>query len=90
MSAPRKLVTAREVAEVLDFKPGTILDWFQAGKIPGYKLGPNGRVRFDLDEVLDAMRPGGGEEAPTAPRTHPASGVVSQLPTVPTHEEGNN
>jgi len=83
-------MTAREVAEALGFKPGTILDWFQAGKIPGYKLPPNGRVRFDLDQILDAMRPGAGGVVPTAPSTRTTLGVVSPLPTAPHHRRGNN
>ena len=45
------LLTAAEVAERLGLATGTILDWFEAGKLPGFKLGPNGPVRFRLSEV---------------------------------------
>lgn len=44
-----RLVTARELATELGFKPGTIVDWFEAGEIPGFKIG--GRLRFRLSEV---------------------------------------
>jgi excisionase family DNA binding protein len=44
------LLTARDVAEFLGFKPGTIVDWYEAGKLPGYKVG--GRLRFRESDVL--------------------------------------
>lgn len=44
------LLTARQLAEVLGLSASTILDWFEADRIPGFKLG--GRVvRFRLSEV---------------------------------------
>jgi excisionase family DNA binding protein len=44
------LLTARELAEYLRLSPATVLDWFEAGRLPGFKL--NGRaVRFRLSEV---------------------------------------
>jgi hypothetical protein len=76
-----RLLTARELADVLGLKPGTVLDKYERGEIPGFKWGgPSSPVRFDLDEVLaSGRRPGaGGEESPT-PRKRPANGVVSQL-----------
>jgi len=68
-----RLLTARELGEYLGLKPGTVLDWFEAGKITGFRLGgrKGGPVRFRLDEVeamLESWRmngPGiGGEVAP--------------------------
>ena len=58
------LLTARELGERLGLKPGTILDKWERGEIPGFKFGR--AVRFDLEEVLAAgRRPGaGGEVAP--------------------------
>jgi excisionase family DNA binding protein len=53
-----RLLTARELGEVLGLAPGTILDHWEAGKLPGYKFGR--AVRFDLDEVLEAGRPDAG------------------------------
>ncbi len=52
------LLTAREVAERLGFAPGTVVDWFEAGKIPGFKVG--GRLRFRWSEIeswLEERRP---------------------------------
>jgi excisionase family DNA binding protein len=48
------LFTARELGAYLGVSPGTILDWWEAGKIPGFKFGR--AVRFDLDEVLATGR----------------------------------
>ncbi len=31
------LLTAREVAERLGFPPGTILDWWEADKLPAFR-----------------------------------------------------
>ena len=65
MSAQR-LLTARELADALGLKAGTVLDRWERGELPGYKFGR--AVRFDLDEVLAAgRRPGAGGEAPTTP-----------------------
>jgi excisionase family DNA binding protein len=43
------LLSARQVAELLGFSPATIVDWFEAGKLPGFRIG--GRLRFRLSEV---------------------------------------
>ena len=64
-----RLLTASELAELLGFAPGTIVDWAEAGTIPAFKLG--GRLRFRESEVLAWLeerrlkRPDvGGEVAP--------------------------
>lgn len=49
-----RLITARQLGEALGLKPNTVLDQWQAGKLPGYKLGR--AVRFDLDEILSLSR----------------------------------
>jgi excisionase family DNA binding protein len=49
-----RLLTARELADVLGLKPGTVLDKFERGELPGFKFG--GAVRFDLGEVLAVGR----------------------------------
>jgi excisionase family DNA binding protein len=79
-----RLLTAREVAELLGFTPGTIVDWYEAGKLPGFKVG--GRLRFRREEVeawLEMKRAGAGGEAPATPRTRPPDGVVSLTPATP-------
>jgi len=52
------LLTARQVAGLLGVSASTVLDWFEAGRLPGFKL--NGRaVRFRESEVeawLEAQR----------------------------------
>ena len=81
------LLTARQVAELLGFAPGTIVDWYEAGKLPGFKIG--GRLRFRPSEVeawLERQRPGGGGEVSPTPRA-PGRGVVSQPSPTPFEEE---
>jgi excisionase family DNA binding protein len=45
-----RLLTAAELAEHLALTTGTILDWFEAGRLPGFKLGRV--VRFRESEVV--------------------------------------
>lgn len=53
-----RLLTARELGQYLGVAPGTVLDWWEQGRIPGFKFGR--AVRFDLEEVLATGRPGAG------------------------------
>lgn len=79
---PEPLLTARELAAYLGLKPGTILDKWERGELPGFEFGR--AVRFDLDEVLASGRgPGTGGEAPATPRKRPANEVVSLAPATP-------
>jgi hypothetical protein len=80
------LLTTRELAEVTGLKPGTILDWWEAGKLDdcAYQWVQGGAVRFDLDKFLaTGRRPGAGGEAPATPTKRPALEVVSGLPATP-------
>jgi excisionase family DNA binding protein len=47
------LLRAHDVAELLAISPATVLDWFEAGKLPGFRLGgrKGGPVRFRLSEI---------------------------------------
>jgi hypothetical protein len=63
-----RLVTARELGELLSLAPGTILDKWEAGDLPGYKIGR--AVRFDPDEILAMTR----RELP-AVRDTPRNGI---------------
>jgi excisionase family DNA binding protein len=45
-----RLLTAREIAELLGFAAGTVVDWAERGDMPAFKLG--GRLRFRESEVL--------------------------------------
>lgn len=52
-----RLVTADVVAAVVQVSPRTVLEWHRQGRIPGVQ--PTGStVRFDLDEVLAALKVG--------------------------------
>jgi excisionase family DNA binding protein len=46
-----RLLRAREVADLLDLSPSTVLDWFEDGRLPGFKLGR--AVRFRESEILE-------------------------------------
>jgi excisionase family DNA binding protein len=78
-----RLLTAREVADLLGFSPATIVDWYEAGKLPGFRIG--GRLRFRLSEIdlwLETKRPDVEEKLSTTPRTS-GRGVVSLTSTTP-------
>jgi excisionase family DNA binding protein len=49
-----RLVTAGELGDLLSLAPGTILDKWERGEIPGYRIGR--AVRFDPDEILKLTR----------------------------------
>jgi excisionase family DNA binding protein len=47
------VVTAREVAEILGVSSDTVLDWWEAGRLPGFKYGGDSSpVRFRVSEIL--------------------------------------
>lgn len=54
------LLTARQVAEFLALAPATVLDRFERGELPGFRLG--GRVgapvRFRISEIEDWLEAG--------------------------------
>ena len=52
-----RLLTARELAELLGLSAGTVLDWFERGDLPGFRLlgRKGGPVRFRESEVLAAV-----------------------------------
>jgi excisionase family DNA binding protein len=57
------LITAREAATILSVAPGTVLDWWEAGRLPGFRLGGHkgGPVRFrpsELEAWLEQCRRG--------------------------------
>jgi len=66
------LLTAAEVADLLGFAPGTIVDWAEAGKIPAFKVG--GRLRFRVREVegwLEDQRHVVSRDPNSSPRREP-------------------
>lgn len=56
-SPAERLLTAREVAELLLLSPATVLDWFEAGELPGFRC--KGRVgapvRFRESRILELI-----------------------------------
>ena len=44
-----KLITIKEVSEILGVKVSTLYEWVRNGTIPSYRL--NGLIRFDMDEI---------------------------------------
>lgn len=53
--ASKRFVTANELAEILGVGHRTVLMYRQIGRIPGIRLSGT-TVRFDLDEVLAALK----------------------------------
>jgi PTS system nitrogen regulatory IIA component len=45
-----RLLTARELADLLGFQAGTVVNWAERGELPSFKIG--GRLRFRQSEVL--------------------------------------
>ena len=74
-----RLLNARELADYLGLTAGTVLDWFEAGRISGFRLGgrKGGPVRFRLAEVeamIESWRvngPGAGGEVAPVPYQSP-------------------
>lgn len=91
------LLTAREVAELLGVSPATVLDRFQHGDLPGYRLfgKKGGPVRFRLSEIearIEGWRvsgPGAGGEVSPAPTADPTLGVVYEASPAP-HRGGEH
>lgn len=46
-----KLITARQLGDILGVKPKTLYMWAATRRIPSVPI--NGLVRFDLDEVVE-------------------------------------
>jgi excisionase family DNA binding protein len=46
------LLRARDVAELLNLSANTVLDWFEAGRLPGFKIN-GGPVRFSSSEIAE-------------------------------------
>lgn len=51
-----KLIDVKELADVLNLSPPTVREYAKLGRIPSLRL--VGEYRFDLGEVLEALRRG--------------------------------
>jgi len=49
-----KLITIKEVSELLNVRPSTLYQWAELGQIPCIKI--NGALRFDIEDVLNWIR----------------------------------
>ncbi len=59
-----RLLTAREVGELVGLSPESVLRRYRAGEIPGFRLGSN-VLRFDPSEIdawLESCKEKRGEE----------------------------
>jgi excisionase family DNA binding protein len=75
-----RLLTARELADLLGFAADTVVDWAERGEVPAFKIG--GRLRFRESEVAEWLERrrlrgsgAGGEVSPT-PTAGPTRGLV--------------
>jgi excisionase family DNA binding protein len=79
-----RLLTSRELAGLLGFSTATIVDWFEAGKLPGFRIG--GRLRFRESEILiwlETKRAGAGGEVAPVPYHAPTRGRSLTAAPVP-------
>jgi len=71
ISPSEPLLTARELGEHLGLSPATILDRFERGELPGFRLfgRKGGPVRFresEIDAALEGWRVGAAGRRPSA------------------------
>ena len=86
-----RLLTAPEVADVLGLSASTVLDRFEKGDLPGFRLfgRKGGPVRFRLEEIealIESWHVNGptlAEEVAPVHYQHPTRGVVLQLHPFP-------
>jgi excisionase family DNA binding protein len=71
-----KLMTAKELARTLGISLGTVYKMVRVGKIAAIRIGTGRTLRFDLDEVRQALA-----AAPPRPST-PRMGVEDPLLTI--------
>ena len=87
----RRLLTARELADHLGLSAATILDRFERGDLPGFRLWgrKGGPVRFRLSEIEESLErwhvngPGAGGEVSPTPTADPTRRVFSQASPTP-------
>ena len=92
-----RLLTAAELGQLLGLSPSTILDRFENGDLPGFRLfpktdrrgRPTGPVRFRLLEILEQLDgwrvngPGLAEEVAPVPNQSPDPGRSLTVAPVP-------
>jgi len=91
MSPTEPLFTARQLGEVLGLSTATVLDRFERGDLPGFRLfgRKGGPVRFKLSEIEETLAswrvegPGTRGEAPATPSVLPTRGISYVMPATP-------
>jgi len=83
-----RLLNADELARLLGLTKGTVLDRWERGDLPGYRLfgRKGGPVRFRLSEieaVLAAWREGPGAGGEVAPVPYQPPGPRLSIPSAP-------
>ena len=64
MAEMERMITTREVAEVLGVHIETVRNWVRKGKLRAYRVSGRGRLRFDPADVRAVLKPVGGDSAP--------------------------
>jgi hypothetical protein len=78
----KRLVSSRELGEVLGVTPWTVRKLARAGDVPSLRLTERGRWRFDLDQVLSKLgSPTGNERNPVNDES-PATASRTPVKTV--------
>jgi excisionase family DNA binding protein len=78
-----RLLTAVELAEQLGLSTATVVDWAEAGRLPGFRMGgaKGGRLRFRESEVAAMLESWRFGPAPSRharePSQRPLEGVQS-------------
>jgi excisionase family DNA binding protein len=61
-----RFLTVREISEALRRSPDAVYRDVRMGRLPHTRVGPKGRLLFDIDEVRAALH-GKGNPAPASP-----------------------
>ena len=64
MAAMERMITTREVAEVLGVHIETVRGWVRKGKLRAYRVSGRGRLRFDPADVRAVLKPVGEDSEP--------------------------
>jgi excisionase family DNA binding protein len=60
-SSVEKLLTAREVAELLHAHITTVRRWSHSGMLKSYRVGPRGHRRYRLEDIYACLEPDAGD-----------------------------
>ena len=49
-------LTTTQLAAELQVHENTVRNWYEAGDLPGYRIGQGGHIRFDREEVRELIK----------------------------------